>query len=401
MPKQPNTPGRDLPGRRRGQSDDIPKCPFEHIADPDLENKQIDEIADLLLKLLEKRYPFPEDQRKFLSEHYPEAIKILRGVHPKSHGCVEAIFEIDNNLPPDYQVGLFDKPGKQYRSVIRFSNAASLLGPDIDNAGKHGSRGMAIKVFNAGGKVLSDDNGKNNQDFLMINQPSFAFANTEDYLRLHKILDTQGDKADGFFAPLRLQAPNISDAEKQAILKYIADEKIEADDLQRILASFKIVQLLQATPVANPLGIPYFSAAPFLFGPDRVMKFSARPRVEIPPTKVPQPPADNYLRSSLTETLKGAEPIIFDFLVQVRKEVQEVEIENATTVWDEKTYPFVKVATITIPSPQDVDSTKTISECELMAFTPWHALPEHQPIGSINRLRKEIYETSADHRLGK
>ncbi|MGR9106418.1 MAG: catalase family protein [Gammaproteobacteria bacterium] len=394
MPKPPNTPGR-------GPLAEIPRCPFEHIADPNLENRQIDEIADILVKLLDKRYPFTEAQRKYLSEHYPRTIKFLRGVHPKSHGCVEASFTINRDLANNLQVGLFGKPGKEYKAVIRFSNAASLLGPDSENAQKHGSRGMAIKIFNVGGQVLNADRDGHNQDFLMINQPSFAFANTEDYLRLHHVLDTQGDKADGFFAPLRLQAPGVSDAEKQAILKYIAAENIQPDDIQRILESFKIVQQLQATPVANPLSVPYFSAAPFLFGADRVMKFSARPRVALPPAKVPDSVPDNYLRSALTESLKGNKPIIFDFLVQIRREVNEVDIENASTVWDEKAFPFVRVATITIPSPQDVDSLNTIQKCELLAFTPWHCLPEHQPIGSINRLRKAIYEASAEHRLSK
>jgi len=96
--------------------------------------------------------------------------------------------------------------------------------------------------------------------------------------------------------------------------------------------------------------------------------------------------------------LKGNEPIIFDFLVQMRrKSILKTHQKSGT----KKTYLFVKVATITTPSPQDVDNTKTISECELLAFTPWHALPEHQPVGSINRLRKTIYDTSAEHRLGK
>jgi catalase len=98
--------------------------------------------------------------------------------------------------------------------------------------------------------------------------------------------------------------------------------------------------------------------------------------------------------------LHGKEPIVFDFLVQIRKEVGEVDIENATTIWDEKTYPFTKVATITIPSPQEVDNAQTIAHCEQLAFTPWHALPEHQPIGSINRLRKTIYEALAEYRRG-
>jgi hypothetical protein len=375
--------------------------PFEHIPDPDLENRLIDEIADILVKLLKRRYPLTEEQRKFLSEDYMESIRVLRGVDPKSHGCVKAVFQIDPELPKEYRVGLFDKPGKRYEALIRFSDTPALVNPDIDKTGKHGSRGMAIKMFNAGENVLSKDQGKNNQDFLMINQPNFAFANIEDYHRLHRIPDTQNDRPKIFFAPLRLRDPILGDIERKALMKYMEGEKIESGDIQPALPPFKIVQSIQTTQVANPLGISYFGAAPFLFGPDRVMKFSVRPRIEIPPTKVPQPSADNYLRNSLIESLKGNEPIVFDFLVQVRKEVTEADIEDATTLWDEKVYPFVKVATITIPSQQDIDNPETIARCERLAFTPWHALPEHQPIGGINRLRKTIYEVSAQYRLNK
>ncbi|MDD1613504.1 MAG: catalase, partial [Methylococcaceae bacterium] len=134
------------------------RCPFEHIQNLDQEAEQIAETANLTVKLLDKRYPPPE--------------QILRGVHPKSHGCVKATFTINPDIAPEFQVGLFAEPGKQFDAFIRFSNAAALVGPDIDN-GKHGSRGMAIKVLDVGGEVLIDDNGVCNQDFLMINQPVF------------------------------------------------------------------------------------------------------------------------------------------------------------------------------------------------------------------------------------
>jgi hypothetical protein len=397
MPKTPNPSDR---GNSRNHTADIPKCSFEHIPDADLENQQIKEIANILVKLLKRRYPQAEDQRKFLSEPYPELIRIQRGVHPISYGCLQAVFEIDPDLSKEYQVGLFAKPGKQYKSIIRFSNLTTLVGPDIDMSGSHCSQGMAIKLFKVDGKMLSDDKNGNNHDFLMINQPNFTFANIEDYLRLHRNIEKLNDRQDGYFLPLKLKDPTVNDAEKNLIMKYVKAKKIETNDIQHTLWTYKIVQSIQITQVANPLGIPYFSAAPYLFGPDRVMKFSARPRVAIPPAQVPQPSADNYLRNSIIETLHGKEPIVFDFLVQIRKEVGEVDIENATTIWDEKTYPFTKVATITIPSPQEVDNAQTIAHCEQLAFTPWHALPEHQPIGSINRLRKTIYEALAEYRRG-
>jgi len=33
-----------------------------------------------------------------------------------------------------------------------------------------------------------------------------------------------------------------------------------------------------------------------------------------------------------------------------------------------------------------------------MKLNPWNALAEHQPLGSINRLRKTVYEASAEKR---
>ena len=175
---------------------DTPSCPFETI--PPEEAEQIAETAGLTVKLLDNRYT---RQNK----------KILRGVHPKSHGCVKASFEINADLDEDLQVGLFAQPGKTYDAIIRFSNAAALVKPDIDDNGDHGSRGMAVKVLGVEGDMLLDDNGANNQDFLMINQPVFAFANTPDYLRLTQIIHKHDDNPEAFFAPLKLQDPRISE----------------------------------------------------------------------------------------------------------------------------------------------------------------------------------------------
>ena len=380
------------------------RCPFEHIKNPDQEAEQIAETAELTVKLLDKRYPLADDKLKYLSVNYPPSIRTLRGVHPKSHGCVKATFTVNQDIAPVLQVGLFAEPGKQFDAFIRFSNAATLVGPDIDN-GKHGSRGMAIKVLGVGGEVLVDDYGEHNQDFLMINQPVFAFANTEDYHRLDKVLDQQDDKADGFFAPLQLQKTDIPEETRRKIQAYVEAENITVEGIQRIAKSFQIIGEIQSTPVANPLSVQYFSAAPFLFGPDRVMKFSAKPCAEIPPSRIPEPPSDNYLRETLTEVMARSDELQFDFMVQVRGEGEDFGadnefIENASTLWDEAEYPFIKVAKITIPAPQsEVDSEENIAHCEQLAFTPWHALIEHKPIGSINRLRKSVYQASAEHRL--
>ena len=312
---------------------------------------------------------------------YPDPAPKLRGVHPKSHGCVRAFFEVRHDIAEHLRVGLFATPGKRYRAWIRFSNAAVRVEHDLKD-GKHGSRGMAIKVMGVDGEVLLDDGGKRNQDFLMINQPQFAFANAEDYLRLNQIIRQHDDDPSLFFAPLQVEVPGVTDQQKA-----------------RIARTFGLIQQLQAVPVANPLEVRYFGAAPFLFGADRVMRFSAEPWGGEKPQVMPDNPSENYLHEALVSTLARRQNVNFDFQIQVRGQGEDLSIEDASTVWDEAETPFVNVARIIIPAPQHrIDGPKRLKDCERLVFTPWHALREHQPLGSINRLRKAVYQASEGHR---
>jgi hypothetical protein len=36
--------------------------------------------------------------------------------------------------------------------------------------------------------------------------------------------------------------------------------------------------------------------------------------------------------------------------------------------------------------------------CENLAFNPWRSLPEHRPLGGINRVRKDLYQELAKFR---
>lgn len=92
--------------------------PFEMI--PANEDVQIANIVQLTMQQLRNRYPGER----------------LRGVHPKDHGCVNAVFEVLECLPKELQVGLFKHCGKKYEAVIRFSNAATLVLPDSTSAPK-------------------------------------------------------------------------------------------------------------------------------------------------------------------------------------------------------------------------------------------------------------------------
>ncbi len=352
---------------------DTPTNPFESIPDPAEEQRQIQEIAQLMLKLLDKRYPSPQ--------------QMLRGVHPKSHGCVNARFDVLPDIDKSLQVGLFRRPGASFDAVIRYSNADTLVREDLRN-GENGSRGMAIKVRDVPGQVLYQDGGRASQDFLLINTPQFAFANVSDYLKLQQILLQFDDNPLAFFAPL--QGPVPTDPAGRA-------------EFLRIKKSLDVVNRIKSQPVANPMEVPYFGAAPFLFGADRAMHVAAVPAGPEKPQVIPQNPTADYLREALQTTMAGNEDIVFDFKVQVRRAGEaDLHIEDATEFWPEEDTPRHTVARITIPAPQTgLDTPEHLAECEEFVFTPWHALAEHQPLGGINRLRRPVYTASADHRLAR
>jgi hypothetical protein len=355
---------------------------------PPEEAAQIETIVKLTIEQLKQRYPGAETVR--------------RSVHVKDHGCVTARFKIIDTLPPDLRVGVFATPGHEYDAYVRFSNAAVAHGPDSlvgnDGVPKHGSRGMAVKLLGVNGAPLVPTFGPVTQDFLMTNQPVFAFSNIEDYAALNQILLADRDQPDRFFAErvrIKNGAPDLTDSMTQ-----------------RALGSLKIVKRVQSAvmppayqvPPASPVDNRYFSAAPFLFGDDRVMKFSASP---VSPSSATAPDVGDadYLRKALHKRLNasGARDIVFEFQVQVREASEladkiATDIEDACFEWDEQRFPFVTVATITIP-PQDFDTEKQRVVCERLIFTPWHGLLQHRPLGGINRLRLAVYEASAHRRL--
>lgn len=65
-------------------------------------------------------------------------------------------------------------------------------------------------------------------------------------------------------------------------------------------------------------------------------------------------------------------------------------IEDPGKRWSEAASPFRKVAPIVIPR-QSFDSEQQRAFGENLSFTPWHSLPEHRPLGGVNRARKVVY----------
>ena len=388
------------------RSKDHPGAQFETVSAG--ETGEIAETAALTIALQGIRAATDRSQKGLL----------LRGVHPKSHGCVKAEFVVNDDIDEKYRVGLFAQPGKAYAAWIRFSNASVLREDDLKGekgkpeTRRNGSRGMAIKVMGVEGDMLSKDAGQSNQDFLMINTPEFAFANVRDYLRLDRILarDPLGADPGPYFAPGRLRLMKLQGApqdEQDKLQAFIENDpllnSLSEDDENGTFASLKVGGKIAKQIVRNPLQVQYFGAAPFLFSAGRAMKFSAAPCTKIDQQAfvgvTADNPSPNYLREALDQSLNGEQDVCFDFKIQVRSvEEGDLNIEDATTSWSPEEHRYVDVARITIKVPQLTDTPEAREHCEKLAFSPWHSLADHRPLGGINRLRREVYSASAKHR---
>jgi hypothetical protein len=301
---------------------------------------------------------------------------VRRGQHPKHHGCVRAEFIVEPNLPEDLKLGVFGMP-RTYPAWIRFSNGSH----DDDGCGD--IHGMAVKLMNVDGlKVLDDERNERTQDFVLMDHPVFFSR----HVRSNRALAEAIARSSGPSLLRRLMF--FARTERQLRSAYIA---LHYFILGLRVHEFRVLRAAVSKMPLSPLEIDYWSATPYALGKQAV-KYSAKPHKRPPsvPKRVDLSSPDR-LRAAMAAHLDRAEAR-FDFLVQVRTASRKraMPIEDASIEWG-KQAPFRKVATIVIP-PQTFDTQARMTFCENLSYTPWHSLPEHHPIGGINRARKVVYE---------
>lgn len=300
-----------------------------------------------------------------ISQHIEETIRkqyatklALRDAHPKAHGCVKAEFKVLPNLAEKFAHGIFI-PNKNYDAWIRFSNASS----DASKADyEKDARGMAIKILGVtGNKILENEKNATTQDFIMINHPVFFADNASRYLKF-----VEATSSDSILKKLKLPFTLGFKGTKNAFSA--ANSKI-----------------------TNPIKSRYWSMVPYQLGSGadrKAVKYSVKPCTQTS-EQISKQTNPNYLRTALKSTLQEKN-VCMEFMVQPRTS-SSMSVEDSMTEWKESIAPFYTVAIINIPK-QEFDTPEQNQFCENLSFTPWHSLPEHKPLGAINRMRKIIYE---------
>ncbi len=321
----------------------------------EIEERWTGEIIDLIRHALDKR--FQQGQRP-----------ARRDAHTFDTGCVKAIFRVDPDLDPCLQHGVF-VPGREYDAWIRFSNCniepRSRWWPD--------ARGMAIKLMGVDGRKLIDGETMT-QDFVLLSHPFFFIDDLERY-KATQIPFLKGGIIDQYVrSPLQLKG-------REAWLGILVNLRW----------------------ISNPLFHQYWSTTPYQLGIDpsrkTAVKYTAKPRLARKPNLLSRLTAylawDFSHKKEMNDSLAGAE-MWFDFYIQ-RYVDERTPVEDSKVEWRESVSRLEHVAKIIIPS-QDLMSSDRDWFCENLSFNPWHCLPEHKPLGLVNRVRKKVYAEISNHR---
>ena len=117
------------------------------------------------------------------------------------------------------------------------------------------------------------------------------------------------------------------------------------------------------------------------------MKFGFRP------SAAPDARLSGSLRDRLRQRL-AAGPIRFDFVVQRRTQPDKEPLDDAARPWIS---PFTVVGDMEIP-PQDFETDERATLDRQFSFAPWNCLKDHEPLGSVNRIRRTAYTDAAVNR---
>ncbi|RYG70760.1 catalase [bacterium] len=301
----------------------------------------------------------------------------MRDAHAKSHGALKGELHVYDNLPPHLAQGLFAQ-ARTYPIIVRFSSAPG----DVQSDDLSSFRGMAIKAIGVEGKkVLEAEADAVTQDFLLVNHPVIPTGDVSSYLK----------------EQLKQEKKAAAPEEAQTLVSKAMRGVNEV--AMKVGVEIKPDVVGSNKPQTHILGETFFSMAAHRYG-DYIAKVNATPY-----SASVLPLAGQHIDTSDPSTLRN---LVVEFFsqnsaeyelgIQLCTDLEKMPVEDASVEWDENASPYVPVAKIVIPQQEAYTPARRVFADEKLSFTPWHTLPAHRPLGSIQRVRVAAYEASTKFR---
>ncbi|MBA2963893.1 MULTISPECIES: catalase [Ramlibacter] len=283
-----------------------------------------------------------------------------RALHRKALAVAHGSLEVLDGLPGFARHGLFAEP-RDYEVHVRLSNGG--LDPAADSVPD--VRGLSFRVFGVRGESALGGPAVT-QDFTLINQESFAFARSDEFVAF-VVAASQGNSA--LFRHVLARYGVLGASRQLGRMAW---------GLHRPFSGFATEPLYSALPMAN--------------GPYAV-------RVRLLPSGANGKPAPRARRDWAADFCGRLArlPLHWDLQLQYFASEALTPIEDASVSWPT---PYTTVARLMLPV-QDAASQEAQAlarAIEADSFDPWQALAEHRPLGEVQRARRIAYHASRRHR---
>lgn len=303
----------------------------------------------------------------------------VRGAHAKSHGLLKGELKIYENLPEELRQGIAKTP-TTYPVIIRLSTSP----PDIYHDAIAAYRGFAIKLIGVSGKKLHPEPNARDavtQDFILANGKNLPTRDVHQYLKQVYM----GDRL--------MNLP-------QAVAKWATVGMRAFAATKRAFGSDYIGGCAgQALPLTHILGNSFYTTAPVRFG-DYVAKLNVEPVSESLKTLHGIPTGmrhRNVLRDTVVEFFRK-NSVEYEFRAQLCTDLKRMPVEDGTVEWPEDESPYRAFGKITVPAQEAYSPERRAYVDDVLSWNPWHCIEEHQPLGSLMRVRRQVYFAASAYR---
>jgi hypothetical protein len=273
-------------------------------------------------------------------------------------GVENACLKMDNVIPADLAVGHF-RPGASLPAVVRLSNAS----PAIQTDSVPDMRGLAVRLVLPSGAY---------HDLLFANCPTSFARNAEQFYEF-SVAEAAGREA--LFARLA--------------------KRIGLEESRRIALHLKSSLRLCSSLTREH----FWSGSAFLWG-NRPVRHEFRPADYSGLSRGGRPLASDALRVDFADRLADGD-VRFRFALQQYVDEKHTPIEDATINWSQRAAPSLELGTLIVPQQNILgpEGMAALERVDSSAFTPWNTLEPFRPLGSLNRLRRLVYQASKQTRV--
>jgi hypothetical protein len=274
----------------------------------------------------------------------------FRGTHVKVQGIVKGHLTVPE-LSEELAQGICTKPAT-FDVALRYANEPSWLQDDR----APGPRGCSMKIF-------SDPV----QDLTFNNAPILELTDLPTAVEIFRIRERHFREPEKIAGEL---------------------ERRQDKDLQMAPAQL---------PNKHFLSYTMYSQSAYRWGP-YVVKYALFPTTEVSEMKI-EDSSDPEQHSKWLRDYFANNDMTYELRVQLCQDLEKQPVEDTSVEWDENQFPFQTVGKVVFPKQESFGSARRSFWDDHMKLNVWAGSDQHRPLGSVNRLRKSLYDRSQKKRF--